>query len=72
MEPPSSSANRFGRLPIELFVLIIFLSFDMPDPSLRLFWTEELRLVNRAWKAAIDSTPLFWAYIPTKLVQTLG
>ncbi|KAG9024228.1 hypothetical protein FS837_005441, partial [Tulasnella sp. UAMH 9824] len=24
---------------------------------------EELRLVNREWKAAIDSTPLFWAYI---------
>lgn len=66
MKPPWRPANHFGRLPIELFVPIIFLSFDTPDTTLRLIRTEEFRLVNRAWKAAIDSTPLFWAYIPNE------
>ncbi|KAG9027721.1 hypothetical protein FS837_004187 [Tulasnella sp. UAMH 9824] len=62
LNPP----NHFNRLPIDLFVPIIFLSFDTPDRIQRLIRTEELRLVNRAWQTAIDSTAIFWACIPNE------
>lgn len=64
MDPTSNSANHFSNLAIELFVAILLLSLDTPLAKPRLMRAEELRLVNREWKAAIDSTPLFWAYIP--------
>lgn len=63
---PVVSMDYTCQLPIDLFIPIIFLSFDTPDPVRRLFRTEELRLVNRAWRDAIDSTPLFWSCIPNE------
>lgn len=54
------------RLPIDLFVPIILLSFDTLNPVRRLIRAEELRLVSKAWQATIDSTPLFWTFIPNE------
>ncbi|KAG8924537.1 hypothetical protein FRC01_011371, partial [Tulasnella sp. 417] len=66
MDRSTNSTDHFSRLPIDLFVPIIFLSFDTSDPVERLIRVQGLRLVNRAWRAAIDSTPLFWACIPNE------
>ncbi|KAG9027445.1 hypothetical protein FS837_004277 [Tulasnella sp. UAMH 9824] len=64
MKSPLNQPNHFSRLPVDLFVPIIFLSFDTQDPVRRLIRTEELRLVDRAWQTAIDSTPIFWTCVP--------
>ncbi|KAG8897662.1 hypothetical protein FRC01_011234, partial [Tulasnella sp. 417] len=57
------------QLPIDLFIPIVFHSFDTQDPVRRLIRTEELRLVNRAWRAAIDCTPLLWTCVPNDAVS---
>ncbi|KAG8915334.1 hypothetical protein FRC01_003697 [Tulasnella sp. 417] len=64
MDSTSKAVDHLSQLPIELFIRIIFLSFDTSVPVNRIIRTEKLRLVNKAWQAAIDSTPLFWSCIP--------
>ncbi|KIO17660.1 hypothetical protein M407DRAFT_32657 [Tulasnella calospora MUT 4182] len=55
-----------SQLPIELLTLTILLSLNTLGHARRIIRTEELCLVNRAWKATIDSTPLFWTCISNK------
>ncbi|KAG9020715.1 hypothetical protein FS837_007938, partial [Tulasnella sp. UAMH 9824] len=55
--------DYMSQLPIDIFVPIVFLSFDTSTPIIKLIRTEKIRLVSKAWQAAIDSTPLFWTCI---------
>ncbi|KIO32327.1 hypothetical protein M407DRAFT_18642 [Tulasnella calospora MUT 4182] len=55
-----------SQLPIELLTLTILLSLNTLSHARKITRTEELRLVNRAWKTTIDSTPLFWTCITDK------
>ncbi|KAG8964352.1 hypothetical protein FRC05_003846 [Tulasnella sp. 425] len=66
MGPSSNMPHHMTRLPVDLFVPIILLSFDTLNPVRRLIRAEELRLVSKAWQATIDSTPLFWTCIPNE------
>lgn len=62
--------DYMSQLPIELLISIILLSFEALDAIRRLIRTEQLRLVNRAWKATIDSTASFWTYITDEFRQS--
>lgn len=71
MKPFLNLPSHFDRLPIDLFIPVIFLSFNTQDPVLKLARTEQLRLVNRAWQTAIDATAPFWTCIPNEPRSTL-
>ncbi|KAG9021204.1 hypothetical protein FS837_007479, partial [Tulasnella sp. UAMH 9824] len=56
--------DYMSQLPIELLAHVISLSLDTPTHGDRPVRAETLRLVNKTWRAAIDSTPGLWACIP--------
>ncbi|KAG8932528.1 hypothetical protein FRC01_013430 [Tulasnella sp. 417] len=56
-----------SQLPIELVTHVILLSLDALNSHRKIIRAEELRLVNRAWKTIIESTPLFWTFITDEL-----
>ncbi|KAG8915335.1 hypothetical protein FRC01_003698, partial [Tulasnella sp. 417] len=65
--PGVERMDYISQLPPDLLIPIILLVLDkLHHPGLKITRVEELRLVSRAWKTIIDSTPLFWTCIVNK------